>query len=171
MDQPQADNHTMQRSGPSQRSNRSASTFVPSPLSSLHHQPTYHSVPTLQEEGFAHNASESMSADEHMEGRAQEPGTSELGIQGSSAGHTFSGESTPTQPGSASFLLSPAMARFQKREKRNSDPLGGEEDLAPCGHNRYTSLGRSHASEHDIELSPGLAGKGSDATFEDLQGT
>lgn len=112
-----------------------------------------------------------MSADEHMEDRAQEPGTSELGIQGSSAGHTLSGEDTPIQPGSASFLLSPAMARFQKRGKRNSDPLGGEEDLAPRGHHRYMSLGISHASDNDIELSPGLAGKGSDTTSEDLQGT
>ena len=112
-----------------------------------------------------------MSADEHMEGRAQEPGTSELGIQWSSTGHTVSGESTPTQPGSASFLLSPAMARFQKREKQNSDPLEGEEDLAHRGHNRYMSLGTSNASENDIELSPGLAGKGSNATFEDPQGT
>jgi hypothetical protein len=63
------------------------------------------------------------------------------------------------------------MARFQKREKQNSDPLEGEEDLAHRGHNRYMSLGTSNASENDIELSPGLAGKGSNATFEDPQGT
>ena len=113
-----------------------------------------------------------MSTDENMGGRARESGAQGLGTQGSSAESAASGESTPNWPESASFLLSPAMARFQRRyEKKTSDPLEDEHDFEHRGHARYVSLGSSHASENDMELSPSLAGKGSNAAPEELQGT
>ena len=161
MEQAQACEHTLHRSEPSQSPEHSASTFVPSPLSSLHYRPTYHRIPTFQEEEIVYNGSEGMSTDENMGGRVRESKAQGLGTQGSFAESAVSEESTPNWPGSASCLLSPAMARFQRRhEKKSSDPLEDGHDCEHRGHARYVSLGSSHASENYMELFPNLAGKG-----------
>ena len=66
-----------------------------------------------------------------------------LGTQGSFAESTVSEESTPNWPGSASCLLSPAMARFQRgHEKKSSDPLEDGHDCEHRGHARYVFFGQ-----------------------------
>ncbi|KAK3176118.1 hypothetical protein OEA41_007440 [Lepraria neglecta] len=63
------------------------------------------------------------------------------------------------------------MAQFQRQyEKKTSDPLEDIHDFEHRGHARYVSLGSSHASENDMELSPSLAGKESNAAPEEPQG-
>ena len=160
------------RSEPSQPPQLSPSSFVPSTLPSLHFRPGYHRIPTFQEEGVVYNGNDDLASQGKGE-RAQESMSRGLGLsyQGSPADPTLSGESTPNWPGSAGFLLSPAMARFEKRpENTPRNPFENGDDFENRGHTRYKSLGSLDASDFDVELSPSWAGKGSKAASEEPQG-
>ena len=85
--------------------------ITPSPLSNIHHRPGYQRVPTFQEQDFPYIGNESAATDRHEGGNGWNSKSRSLRLpsRGSPAESPISDRSSPSNLGSASFLLSPSM--------------------------------------------------------------
>ena len=152
MEHKEADEHTSLRpdeTTPSDFSMGSTPTVVTSPSdpSALHQRQSYHRVSSFQEEDIAYHGAEPTDEDNG------------LGIQnlhdtkqGPSIEVSFDNDS-PSAPGSAGFLLSPAFTRSQSTKKYRAleDTPEEEGDFRPEGRSRSPSLFRQFTADSETD--------------------